>query len=129
MCKWKGCNAPGVINDYCLPHWSLVKPHKKDVEQKEPYKIPRESKKRAKENRVDQKQNRKIRTDNIYCQMNLKGCTRFAQGVQHLKGRTGKLLTDISNKIPACNNCNRRAETHPEEARAKGVAKYKNRIN
>jgi hypothetical protein len=88
-----------------------------------PKPIARESKKRAKENRIDQKQNKAIMEASIECQMKLTGCTGFAQGVQHLKGRTGKRLTDVSNKIPACNNCNRRAETHPKEAKAKGVAK------
>jgi hypothetical protein len=126
MCKITPCINTDIYADgMCYYHYkygSDTKEQGTERERKVAKPIPRESKKRAAENRVDQKQNKKILADNIYCQMKLEGCTGLAQGVQHIKGRTGQRLTDVANKIPACNNCNLRAETHPEEAKKKNVS-------
>lgn len=123
MCKWKGCNEPERHQGYCPTHWMLVKPHKKDTDVKEPYKIPRESKKRAKENRVDKKQNKEIIANEPRCMIKSPVCIGWAQGAHHVKGRIGKNLTDVKHKIPACNPCNVWVEEHPEEARKMGVSK------
>lgn len=109
-------NADGYC-DYCLKNgYAKAKPPKI------PKPIAKASKKRAKDNRVDQKQNKAILNKNKQCQMKLIGCTGKAEGVHHMKGRTGQLLTDEKFKIPACNSCNRRAETHPKEALEKEVS-------
>jgi len=122
MCKVKGCINEHIYQDgLCLYHYKYGtdKPSKEE----KPKEIAKESKKRAKENRIDRKQNKKIIAERPMCEMRLPGCTGRADGIQHIRGRIGKNLTDVNNKIPACNNCNRRAEEKPNEARAKNVAK------
>ncbi len=101
------------------------KPEKK----KEVKPIPRESKKRAKENREDQKQNRELREIIGKCQLRLTGCTGKADCIHHPDGRIGKRLTDVKQKLVSCYSCNLRAETHPNEAREKGVLNYKHKKN
>lgn len=122
MCKVKGCINERIYQDgLCLYHYKYGTD--KPVKEEKPKPIAKESKKRAKENRIDRKQNKKIIAERPLCEMKLEGCTKYAQSVQHVKGRIGKRLTDEKHKIPACNNCNRRAEEKPNEARAKKVAK------
>lgn len=55
--------------------------------------------------------------------MKMTGCTGRTEGVHHMEGRIGKNLTDTTKKIAACNSCNRRAETHPLEAKKLGLSK------
>lgn len=121
MCKVSPClNSDIYADGLCQYHYKYGV--EKPVKEKKIYTIPKASKKRAKENRVDQKQNKELIKKEPRCQMKLTGCTGWAEGTQHLEGRIGKRLTDVSKKIPACNNCNRRAETHPNEALAKKVS-------
>ena len=89
---------------------------------KKPKPIARESAKRAVQNRLDRKQNKELREKNPECQMKLPGCTGWAQGTQHLEGRIGQRLTDVTKKITACNWCNGYAESHDKEAKDAGVA-------
>jgi hypothetical protein len=122
MCKITPCiNTDIYQDDMCYYHYKYGP--EKAVKEKVVKPIPRESKKRAEQNKLDRKQNKNILKNHPKCQMQLEGCTGWAQGVQHIKGRTGQRLTDTANKIPACNHCNLRAETHPEEAKAKKVSK------
>lgn len=111
MCKLWNCHN----NDchYC----------KRQAERAKKKPIAKVSKKRAPQNRLDRKQNKKIRAERPLCEMKLEGCTKYTQGVQHTEGRIGANLTDVSKKIAACNNCNLRAETHPLEALEKKVSK------
>lgn len=122
MCKIIPCiNKDIFADDLCYYHYKYG--DSKPVKEKKVYKIPKESKKRAVENRIDRKQNKEIIKERPLCEMKLPGCTKYAQGVQHVKGRIGKRLTQVENKIPACNHCNGRAEEKTKEAQEKGVAK------
>lgn len=122
MCKITPCINNDIYEDgLCYYHYKYGA--EKPVKEKKVYEIPKESKKRAAENRIDRQQNKEIREKRPRCEMNLTGCTGWAEGVQHKGGRIGKRLTDVNNKIPACNNCNLRAETHPKEALGKQVSK------
>lgn len=121
MCKITPCINTDIYADgLCYYHYKYGGDKPVKEEKKKP--IPRESKKRAKENRIDRKQNKQIIAERPLCEMKLPGCTKYAEGVQHKKGRIGKRLTQVEHKIPACNNCNRRAEEKTKEARAKGVS-------
>jgi len=85
-----------------------------------PKKIAKFSKKRQKVNREYFKLAAQFIKDNPVCEMKLEGCTYWAQHPHHLKGRTGDLLTDKTYWKAACDNCNRRAETHSKEAMETG---------
>lgn len=122
MCKITPCINKDIFADgLCYYHYKYS--DSKPAKEKKVYEIPKESKKRAKQNRIDRKQNKEIISERPLCEMKLPGCTIYAEGIQHIRGRIGKRLTDKENKIPACNHCNRRAETHPKEAREKKVSK------
>lgn len=128
MCSNKICINTSIYSDglclYCYKYGDS-----KPVKEVKVKPIPKASKKRAKENRIDQKQNKEIRKQNPECQMKLIGCTGKAEGTHHMRGRTGKRLTDPKFKIAACNSCNRRAESNPNEALEKKVSIKKNTIN
>lgn len=80
------------------------------------YRIPRESKKRAKINREYSKASRPV-WKNKPCRMRLKGCTGVSQGIHHPRGKvTLDLLMDPNNWVECCNSCNQRCESHPSEA-------------
>lgn len=122
MCKITPCINTDIYEDgMCYYHYKYGA--EKPVKEKKVYEIPKESKKRAVENRIDRKQNKKIRDERPRCEMKLQGCTGAAEGVHHMKGRTGKRLTDPKFKIPACNHCNGLAERKPKDALAAGVSK------
>ena len=88
----------------------------KPPKEKKVYKIPRESKKRAKINREYSKASRPFWRGKP-CRMKLKGCTGIAQGIHHPQGKvTMELLMDPNNWVECCNSCNQRAESHPWEA-------------
>lgn len=121
ICKIHPCvNNHEYQDGMCKYHFLYGGGTKPEKPKQKP--IAKASKKRAKQNREDSKQNKEILRKNKMCQMKLIGCTGKAEGVHHMKGRTGQLLTDEKFKIPACNSCNRRAETHPKEALEKKVS-------
>lgn len=84
-------------------------------------KSPEKKKEVAK--KLDQKQNKELRAKVGKCQINSPVCTGKADGTQHKKGRIGKDLTDLKEKIVSCNPCNVWCEEHPLEAKKLGVAK------
>lgn len=95
----------------------------KPPKEKKVYRIPRESKKRAKINREYAKKSRPVWRGQP-CEVKLKGCTGMAEGIQHIRGKvTMELLLDSDNWIPCCNSCNQRCESHPWEAEEKGAKK------
>lgn len=101
----------------------------KPPKEKKVYRIPRESKKRAKINQEYSKNSRPVWRGQP-CEVKLKGCTGMAQGIQHVRGKvTMELLMNPENWIPCCNSCNLRCETHPKEAEAAGVRKSKFKNN
>ena len=56
------------------------------------------------------------------CQIGTAECTRKAVSLHHQKGRIGELLTDTRYFLSACIACHNWAETHPEEAKRRGVS-------
>ena len=55
------------------------------------------------------------------CELKVRGiCTRWARDVHHRAGRTGAALTDEAGFVACCRACHSWAETHRDEARAKG---------
>lgn len=136
MCKISPCINTDIYQDgMCYYHWKYGGEKKercgnvkKEEHKCEKHKgIPRASKKRAKQNREDQKQNKQLREIVGRCQLKLTGCTGQPDCVHHPEGRVGNRLTDVKQKLVSCYNCNLRAETHPQEAYEKGVLKYKHK--
>lgn len=114
-------NDSEAFNGYCLScHKNNPKPEKK------PYVMPKESAKRKEANKLDQKQNKEIKAKQPLCQIKSPDCTKWAQGCHHIEKRTPKNLTDVKNKLSACNACNSWVERHPLEAKQMKVSK--NRI-
>lgn len=116
MCKNKGryCyndqeNALGYC-DYCIRMGYGKAPEKK----------------REAEKKLDKKQNKELRAKVGECQIKSPVCIGLPQGTQHVKGRVGKDLIDLEEKLVSCNPCNVWCEEHPLEAKKMGVAK--NRI-
>jgi hypothetical protein len=89
---------------------------------KEPYKIPKESKKRAKENReYKKKRDEKLKLYPV-CEMGLPGCTVKATDTHHVGGRVGKNLTG-SELLSCCRNCHTIVELNPKMAKEKNFSK------
>ncbi len=69
---------------------------------------------------------RQYRADNPLCIINSPVCTRYTEGVHHVKGKTGKnehgepLLNDVRFFKPACNRCNTYIEDHSQWAKDNG---------
>lgn len=62
------------------------------------------------------------------CRINSPNCTKIAQGIHHLKGKTStKDLLDTKYMLPACNACNTYVEDHHAWAVNKGfkISKHK----
>lgn len=60
---------------------------------------------------------------NNCCQAHLPGCQLYANQVHHMRGRTGKLLLDISEWLSVCAFCHHEIEMRPEMARALNFSK------
>lgn len=67
---------------------------------------------------------------NKMCQVQLPGCTRYAQGVHHKKGKATKdLYLDESYWMASCNFCNLRIEEIGERAYELGLKIRRNQID
>lgn len=69
------------------------------------------------------------RQNNPLCMINAPGCTRFTEGVHHVKGKIGDLLLDETHWMPACNWCNNWIEANSERAFELGLKKSKHEPN
>lgn len=58
-----------------------------------------------------------------YCEIHGPNCTVKATCAHHSEGRIGDKLKDTTKWVPSCSNCNHWCESHPKEAKAKGVSK------
>lgn len=115
VCTIKGCPNHGR---YCRIHPA--------GEWKEPKKPAQFSKKREEVNKkVYSPLVAEVLKANPNCTVKSPVCTGKAQGLHHLKGRTGELLTDRENVVPCCNPCNQFIEKNDAWARANGWKKSK----
>lgn len=106
-----------------LEHRLKLKLEGKPPKEKKVYKIPRESKKRAKLNREYAKESRPVWRGK-QCDIRSPECTKVAQGIHHPAGKaTMELLMDKDNWIPSCNLCNAYVERFPEWAKEGGFKK------
>ena len=124
------CNAEAVIvkrhpkGNYCHKH---NQERLKEGKEKKQYQIPRESKKRGKENREYERLKKQYLTLNPVCEGNVIDngvliCSYKATDLHHMAGRTGKLLTNTMYFMALCRNCHTWAELNPEKAKAKGLS-------
>lgn len=124
---------PCCTRGSCLMQYKNQKHEKKDVarkaddrtkatvepsRKKKPKGIAPISKRRSEELKGYRKVRDKFMKDNPYC----KSCGGEATDLHHGAGRTGKLLTDVRYFVPLCRPCHSYFETHPEEARDKGIS-------
>lgn len=103
-------------------------------EEKPPPKIPKpkqpikkESDKRKEVNKLYKKVSQPI-WKGKKCEIKSPNCTKNAQGIHHLKGKTStKDLLDTKYMLPACNACNTYVEDHHAWAVNKGfkISKHK----
>jgi len=96
-----------------------------EPEKKKPYRMPKESKKRAKLNREYRKHVGKVLQEDNLCKIGAPGCTKIAQGLHHIVKRTAKNLMDNKITIPACNSCNLWVEENSKKAKEKGLTQSK----
>lgn len=120
-CKWPGCHAQTEgRTDYCGSHNRQLRKMAKENEE-QPYqapKIPRESKKRAKEN--------KQYLSDIDAFLQGKLCAVFpdepATEVHHMRGRIGKLLNDKRWWLAVSERGHKWIEANPAEAKLRGFS-------
>lgn len=104
------------MNEYLIYRLAL-KNGMKPVEKKKPGKIAQYSKKREKANRVYAEKSRPL-WKGKQCTIKAKGCTRWAEGIHHPKGKSSiELLLDENNMLASCNHCNSFLEQHDAWAR------------
>jgi len=116
-CMFPCCKYPQDRGGYCLHHakhfaGAKIKPAPKP--------IPKESKKRAAENRKYRKEVGKELESDPRCHINSPLCTGLAQGMNHKQKRSPKNLSLKSNLTNACNACNGYVENNPAWAAANG---------
>ena len=125
------CNAEAVIvkrhpkGNYCHKH---NQERLSEGKEKKQYQIPKESKKRGKENREYLKARKEFLNLNPYCQANwITGegkliCTYQATTVHHMMGRVGSLLTNKAYFLACCFECHQAIEMNPIEAKKRGYS-------
>jgi hypothetical protein len=57
-----------------------------------------------------------------YCIFKIIICTDYSTDIHHMCGRIGDLLLDTTYWKALCRNCHEWAESHPEEAKEKGLS-------
>lgn len=116
-CEAEGCSNPRFGGGFCKWHQRL----RTDKKQK---RIAVFSKKREGVNMVYNQKARAFREANPMCRVNSPVCTRFTQGVHHVRGKaTNELLLDETNWLPSCNRCNLWIEENHEAAVSLGLKK------
>lgn len=106
----KQCSHTGVAK------LSIIKPTaKKPI-------LPR-SQKRSKEEKLYSAKRILFLQKHPMCEAHLSGiCMEYATDVHHMAGRIDDLLLDESKWKALCRNCHDWVETHPEEAKEKGLS-------
>lgn len=123
-CKLYNCTSENPCH-YCKKQEARKHPKylKRTPIEKKPYEIPKQSKKRAKQNREYLRLRKQFLTDNPMCEAKLTGCTGVATTCHHSKGRIGDLLTDTEHFVALCMPCHHQVETQPEMAKQLGLSK------
>jgi len=122
-----GCGEQQFIwkNDggkrYCKRCWSAHTQPKKPTAGKKH--IPPISQKREVLNAVYSVLRIKFLKEHTMCQAHLSGCTQSSTDVHHKKGRIGEFLLEVKYWLAVCRHCHDWIETHPEEAKEKGLSK------
>ena len=121
-CKLPNCTENELCH-WCKKHEQQPKYLKRTAIKKKPYEIPKQSKKRAKQNREYSKIRKQFLNDNPMCEGKLKGCTGQATTCHHSRGRIGDLLTDTEHFIALCMSCHHHVEIEPGMAKELGLSK------
>lgn len=121
---WKNLVENGERKRLCKECWSCQTSHSIKPTKQKPL-APR-SPKRAKQEKEYSSKRKIFMLDNPICQANISGlCTTYSTDVHHVKGRSGKLLLEVSEWMSVCRACHQWIETHPVEATALGYRKSK----
>lgn len=124
-CEWVTCNEeakPGSV--YCFQHGRIY--GSKVEKKKQP--IAKKSEKRKTEEKEYKKIVKEMFAESNKCELNVPGiCMVKAQGLHHMRKRTGKNYLDRKYLKRACNPCNLFCETNPIEAMKLGlvISKFK----
>ncbi len=125
VCEFPGCKSHPQKNGYCIGHRIYAKESVKEIEAKEK---PKPIAKRSENMKEVMKSLKKdypsflAKPGNQRCKLQIDAeCTGEATVVHHLKGRTGKNLTDQAFWLPSCPHCNNKVEEKDAEAREKGL--------
>jgi hypothetical protein len=118
LCIFPNCKNIVEHDGFCINHQRFARPKEKPL----PKPIAKKSKKRQTEEREYKMIVAEKFLESGECELKVPGvCTRKAQGLHHLKKRTGKNYLDKEFLKRACNACNRFCETHPTEAKQMGL--------
>jgi hypothetical protein len=128
-CEFPGCSRHPEKNGYCIGHRIYSNA---PVVKEKPKAIPKRSEK-MQETMKSLKKDYNIflaKPENKLCKLRIDAeCTKQATAVHHLKGRTGKNLTDQHFWLPSCSHCNNQVEKKDAEAREKGLKLSKHEPN
>jgi hypothetical protein len=132
-CEFPGCKSHPQKNGYCIGHRIYAKVSVKEMEAKEKAKPIAKRSEKMKETMKPLKKDYTeflAKPENQRCKLQIdNGCTKQATVVHHLKGRTGKNLTDQHFWLPSCPHCNTQIENKDAEARQKGLKLSKHEPN
>lgn len=122
-CLFPTCNRNAESNGYCICH----KIYSNSVSVKVPREIPKKS---SNQKEIDKELKKMYpvflaKPDNRYCKVKMKGCTKVATVVHHVRGRIGDQVFEVKDWLPSCPHCNIYLESKDKEARDKGVKKSK----
>jgi hypothetical protein len=114
-----------MLTDYQKSRREIECFGKSKPEEKKVYRIPKQSKKRIKENRSYKKDMQKDFEGG--CRIKSPVCTHIATGYHHIQ-KTSPLNRNVKkNKIPACSECNLYVELNKDWAEKNGffISKFK----
>lgn len=80
---------------------------------KEKYKVPKQSKKRKKENPIYSKMKKQLLNESDECQAKLKGCSRLATDVHHKQKSSPNNRIQKDNFLMVCRSCHNQLEALP----------------
>lgn len=120
-CQYPDCDSMVEgTTDYCGTHNRELrrKPKTKVVRP-----VKRVTEKRAAQNREYSAMRKEFLKEYPVCQV--KGCSKPATSVHHIKGRSNDLLTDPENFMAICDDCHRTITEHSAEAIRQGYSKLR----
>ncbi len=113
-----------LIGGKCYEHWkdSSQKIERAEKAEKVAKPIKKVSSNRKQLDREYSKSRKLFLKEHPMCEAKVKGCKKVAEEIHHKRGKIGDNYLNIGTWIAVCRTCHTWIETHPAEAKEKGLS-------